>query len=702
MSSTALIFHALASPQPPVRLVFGAEAAEPVTVTATVAGRLSGLRGRVSLSAPAGQRLIFTQAAVSPHPPVRLVLGGSTTPSPAETVTAEITGKLSGLRGRVPVALGSVAQVQGQLSGLRGRIGLIRGHRAHIAGRLSGLRGTVGVRWDVNVDRSLAGATLHICHDAQPVHGQLSVRFEQAHPVHVPLQAAWNDAQPTAASLRTSFDQAQAIAVGVQVPFQEANHHATAPLVAGFEQAQSMYSALHSRFDDALAGGRVVRSDFEEAIRLHSSLHSAFEDASGIAGMARSSFTHGQPVGLWLHGRFDEAMRPLPGRSTAPVVPPVAPPCYVPALPMRLLFAADDYFSSLPARLVFRCPPKPISPVEPKYIIPLLSRYMSVHTLSSYLLPTMEKVVLKGVTIATDDDAYAWSLSGTGPAHLLDQLAPVGGLPPRISVTLDGISFVFAVKVSRTRSFGKWVASVQGTSTTALLTAPYLSVQTWLSDQDATAQQLATAALAFTDVELDWQIPDWLVPAGAWSYQGTPLQAVLRVAESVRAVVSSHPTAERLIVTPRYPHLPWDWATATPDVQMPIAIVTTDSLQPQPHPDYNAVRVIGGAVGGIQSDVVRRWSARDKSAPQVQDNLITDVVAARQRGTVELASSGNKLQHVLTMPLLTGGTQPGILRPGQLIGATDTDGPWRGLVRGVSVSTTLPKVRQQVTVERLA
>jgi hypothetical protein len=100
--------------------------------------------------------------------------------------------------------------------------------------------------------------------------------------------------------------------------------------------------------------------------------------------------------------------------------------------------------------------------------------------------------------------------------------------------------------------------------------------------------------------------------------------------------------------------------------------------------------------------VVRAGSGREKLAPQIQDDLITHADAARMRGGWALAASGNKLLHSISMPMLTGGTRPGILNPGQLLEVDDIDGNWRGLVRGVNVSAAMPKVRQQVTVERVA
>ena len=393
-------------------------------------------------------------------------------------------------------------------------------------------------------------------------------------------------------------------------------------------------------------------------------------------------------------------MKPPAGKSQTKPPEPENPGCYEQLVggPIKLLFCKPWTASTA---LIFACC-KDGTP-QPQFVIPLLPVYMQVHHLTAHLLPSLEPVVLTDVSIAADDDSYCWSLSANGPEHLLDQLAPVGGLPPRLQISIDGMQFVFAVtSTARSRSFDRRRVAVQGISVTALLGNPYMPVQSWLSTSVATAQQLSVQALEFSGVDLAWQIPDWQVPAGAWSFQGTPLQAVLRVAESVNAVVRSHRTAEQLIVAPRYPVLPWEWSAAVPDVQMPADVIVTDELRPDPRAEYNAIYVAGGSVGGVLGHVVRRFSAGDRLAPQIQDDLITQPEAARMRGSWALAASGNKLQHSISMPVLTGGTNPGILNPGQLLEVADTDGTWRGLVRGVSVSASMPKVRQQVTVERLA
>ncbi|MFZ7338402.1 hypothetical protein ACLS0R_19435, partial [Comamonas jiangduensis] len=301
------------------------------------------------------------------------------------------------------------------------------------------------------------------------------------------------------------------------------------------------------------------------------------------------------------------------------------------------------------------------------------------HTLTAHLLPSMEPVQLLNATISTDDDSYCWSLSASGPEHLMEQLAPVSGLPARVRVTIGGIPFVFAVmSTPRTRAFGQHRVQVSGVSATALLADPYMPKQVWMPAAPMMAQQLALQALEYTGVDLDWGITDWLVPAGAYSFQGTPLQAVMRVAESVGAVLRSHRTAEQLIVAPRYPVLPWEWADAEVQVQMPAAVIVTDELRPEPRTESNAVYVTGGPVGGLHGHVVRAGTAGNKLAPQIQDDLITHADAARMRGGWALAASGNKLMQTITMPVLTGGTNPGVLQPGQLLQVDDLDGTWRG------------------------
>lgn len=627
----------------------------------------------------ASTHLVFQQPRHTGGNPVPLVFGaGGQAEVPSYAITAR--GRITGLRGQVRMA--SLLQLQAQ-------------------GRITGLRGNVAVGWHVNVSRPGVAMATDAAQPAQPLRAAVQAVWQQAQRQQSAVQQIWQDAKHVSQQVRSLWQQTQPLR-GMSMDAVQDAAPVRHGVRSGFEQALRRHSAVLDAMQDAQAVRSATLAAFEQAVRLRGALQSRMQQGVPIGGYWLTSFTHGLPVRVDVGGRYQEATKPGPGQWVWPL-PPSPQPCYVPGLPAALVFD-QAYAPGLPAALVFRCGSKKPDPQPAaQYVIPLLRVYMQVHTLTAHLLPSMDPVQLLNATISTDDDSYCWSLSASGPEHLMEQLAPVAGLPARVQVVIDGIPFVFAVmSTPRSRAFGQHRVQVSGVSATALLADPYSPKQVWSPSAAMTAQQIATQALEYTGVDLDWGIADWLVPAGAYSYQGTPLQAVMRVAESVGAVVRSHRTQEQLIIAPRYPVLPWQWGSADVQVQMPAAVIVTDELRPEPRTPYNAIYVTGGPVGGVNAHVVRALDARDKLAPQIQDDLITHADAARMRGSWVLAASGNKLIQSINLPVLTGGTQPGILQPGQLLEVDDLDGTWRGLVRGVSVSAALPKVRQQVTVERVA
>ena len=590
-----------------------------------------------------------------------------------------------------------------RMPGLRARA------RVHVrkdvvgAGRMPGVRCQGVVRYNTDTPRPVVADVKAMAQHAQAVAAGWTSGWQETNALPVGWTSAAQDTTPLQHQFWVAWQEAQKQSVAMLGRFQQAQPLPGAAVQARLQESQGVRVGLQAMAEDAVSTRAGWRVRFEESLRdRRLLLQTSAQDAQGLPHMLTTGAGPAQVLHTSFLARYQQAMKPPAGRSETKPPEPEKPGCYEQLVggPIPLVFCRSWAAS---ADLLFMCCKSAGPEPQPQYVIPLLPVYMQVHHLTAHLLPSLEPVVLTDVTIAADDDSYCWSLSANGPEHLLDQLAPVGGLPQRLQVGIDGMQFVFAVtSTARSRAFDRRRVAVQGISVTAMLGSPYMPKRSWLSTSVATAQQLLVAALEFSGVGLDWQIPDWQVSAGAWSFQGTPLQAVLRMAESVNAVVRSHRTAEQLIVAPRYPVLPWEWGAATPDVQMPAAVIVTDELRPDPRAEYNAIYVAGGSVGGVLGHVVRAGSARDKLAPQIQDDLITHADAARMRGSWVLAASGNKLQRRSSRPVLTGGTSPGILNPGQLLEVADTDGTWRGLVRGVSVSAAMPRVRQQVTVERMA
>lgn len=73
----------------------------------------------------------------------------------------------------------------------------------------------------------------------------------------------------------------------------------------------------------------------------------------------------------------------------------------------------------------------------------------------------------------------------------------------------------------------------------------------------ATRRRGAHGQRRVTGWALDCQIVDWLVPAGAWSRQGTPIDAINDIATAAGGYVQPHATQPALRVLPRYPAASW-------------------------------------------------------------------------------------------------------------------------------------------------
>jgi len=621
--------------------------------------------------------LLFRARLVDGHSPVELVFGGS---EPGQQVAKlQAAGRITGL--------GAALAIRAQVC-------------ASASGRISGLRGKVGASVHINVARPAVGQMPGIYGHADGVCAAANAAFGQATPVLSAAQVRGTHGKSRQSLFLQSWQEGRRVAQMERLRWKAGQSVMSGQLMS-WQEALRLRRASGIEGEQATIAAGVTQQLFEEALRRRHAMTKAFGSGLTAAMSVHTDLRSARALHKAQLARYEDARRPWPGATLAQPGPPNALPCYALASGTSVEMVFEHPRES-DVQLIFSCCKSSPGPLPPRYQIPIQSIYMTIHTLEAELLPGLEPVVLSDVIIASDDDGFGWSFSANGPEHLLDQLAPVGGLPARLRIVVDGIDFVFVVQtLSRKRSFGNHRVAVQGVSMTALLSNPYMPEQTWLNTAPVTAQQLVREALEFTGVELDWKVSDWLVPAGAWSHRGTPLSAVMRVAASIGAVVSSHRTRERLIVAPRFPHLPWKWADATPDVRIPADVIVTDELRPEPRAAYNAV-YISGQVGGILGHVRRAGSAGGSLAPQITDALIAEAVAARQRGEAVLGASGNKLVQSITMPVLSGGTAPGLILPGQLIEVVDTRETWRGLVRASRLNAAMPVVRQQITVVRAA
>ena len=477
-----------------------------------------------------------------------------------------------------------------------------------------------------------------------------------------------------------------------------------------YQAALQLEVSLESRHQEAIRARRniavrwqeaerlptaAVGLQHQEASRLQRGVRSRWQEALQAQAGHRDRYGAALQVDVGRLSRWQAAMYPLPGHSA--IEPPIEPPCYVPST--TLVFREKQKHATT---LIFVCEGHgSTNPGQPPLFIPLLRVYMTTHYMEAVMLPTLERVPLEDVTIEADVGMPHWKLTASGPLGLMD-LFPLNSPPRLVRVTVDGLPWVFAISpAGRSRVPGLRRARITGRSVPALAGATSLAEQIWLNNAPATAQQVVTEALQFTDVGVDWQIPDWLVPAGAWSFKGKPLAAAVRVAEAVGAVLQSHPTEPTLQFLPRYASLPWEWdsASVTPDVSIASAALAADDYEPDEQPSWEAVYVYGTAQG-VGRRIVRGGTAGGILAPQQVDDLITDHVAAVERGRSILGAGGTQALATMSLPILTGGTLPGVLRVNQLLEVVEPAETWRGLVRAVTVRAGPSEVRQSVRVER--
>lgn len=340
-------------------------------------------------------------------------------------------------------------------------------------------------------------------------------------------------------------------------------------------------------------------------------------------------------------------------------------------------------------------------------IIPIRRAYIVINSASLRRVSNNLSLPASAITVSIDSQSVHWSWSATMPLAALPNLerdAP--GQPVELEAEINGVHWRLAVeRQEEDEGFGSAVLRVGGRGVSAELSDPvYPVVQHDNVATPMTARQLADQALTFNGVSLgwtlDWQAADWLIPAGAWLFSGTPLAAVARIAEAAGAYVQPARNTRTLHVLPRYPAKPWEWASTAPDVVIPASATLQRGASHSDKPDYNLV-IVRGLAGGIGVRVRRAGSAGDRPAPMIVDPLITHIDAATGRGLAVLGDTGPKI-----IARYETGVLPavGVIPVGTLLDWTRGAQSQKGLVRALSVSAAANgrdpiRVRQTLEVE---
>ena len=301
------------------------------------------------------------------------------------------------------------------------------------------------------------------------------------------------------------------------------------------------------------------------------------------------------------------------------------------------------------------------------------------------------------MSVNTDMDSWCWSLSATLRREIdLDLVRPSSDAPVEVEANVNGNIWRFIIEsYGDSRQFGQREFTITGRTPSALLTTPYSLPKSLYQGESRTAAQLADEALEYSGFTVDWQLPVWSVPGGAYSVeQQTPMQQLLTIAAAAGGVVHSAMATTTISVIPWYKYMPWEWGGVVVDAVLPTFQNRQTSYQQQPQ--YTGVYTSGTSQGYLC--FIKRVGTDGSEQPQmVSDPLITATEVGLARGKRILADSGTRSTESISVPLLD---NPGLLKPGMVIDVVENGTSWRGQVLSTNISTQRPTVTQSLTVLR--
>lgn len=555
--------------------------------------------------------------------------------------------------------------------------------------------------YDNAVQRGLLASASAGWQQAAPERPQTAMAHRQADQVRAYRGAAWGAATALRRQTGARWQENTRRPRQTRQSWQEATRRPSATASTRWqERDRSKRPALSSLWQEATrVSAGTVRAGWQERGRhARPTFKAPWGEGTRVSVELKAGFTKGRPVEITLTVPWQEGRHAPPGRSTYPQPEPPAPHiCYTPPPGSAVPLLFTDLWTGR-TNLLFRCLDRPRPALV---VVPIKRVYMVINDGGLRRVDGGELPVFS-MSMSLDADSWTWNFSASLPASALADLQPnSSGDPVELEARINGTFFrVINEKISRSRTFGKESVSIGGRGKSALLDAPYAPVMTFGSGEERTAQQLLNEVLTVNGVsigwEVDWNLTDWLVPAGVWAHQGTYISAANAIVGAAGGYVHPHSTDEQLIVLPRYPSAPWEWGSLFPDFELPSAVTVMEGIEWLDKAAYNRVFVSGAGVGGILGRVTRAGTAGDIVAPMVTDALITAAAAARQRGTAILSDTGRQAHVSLKLPVLE---ETGVIVPGKIVRYVDGSEERLGIVRSTAIDWSLPEAWQSIGVE---
>ncbi|MCS6241484.1 hypothetical protein [Shewanella baltica] len=335
-------------------------------------------------------------------------------------------------------------------------------------------------------------------------------------------------------------------------------------------------------------------------------------------------------------------------------------------------------------------------PIEPQ----IRRYYLMQPTITCVRVSDSLPIVITSVSISQSRGQWARSVSLEFSSRIDAQRAH----NELLLITINGYEFyAIAEQPSASKAFGVETHSSTGRSRAAELSSPYRLPISYTNTVLRSLGGIISDLLQNTGwtVELSG-IPDFSVPAGAFSVGNkSPIDAINEAASQLGCMILADDATRKLTLIPRWPTVPWEMATAVPDLTVHDAVITNYSESVSRNPLCDVVW-LRGEQQGISAKVKRTGSAGNIPAADISAQLIVDNQAARIAGTNALADTGDKLNVTLSLPVMVD-LPPAT--PGMLIGIREGADVFKGTCDSWSIRASVSDrgdidIEQSITVIR--
>ncbi|MEN8616995.1 hypothetical protein [Shewanella baltica] len=335
-------------------------------------------------------------------------------------------------------------------------------------------------------------------------------------------------------------------------------------------------------------------------------------------------------------------------------------------------------------------------PIEPQ----IRRYYLMQPTITCVRVSDSLPIVITSVSISQSRGQWARSVSLEFSSRIDAQRAH----NELLLITINGYEFyAIAEQPSASKAFGIETHSSTGRSRAAELSSPYLLPISYTNTVLRSLGGIIGDLLQNTGWTAELSgIPDFSVPAGAFSVGNkSPIDAINEAASQLGCMILADDATRKLTIIPRWPTVPWEMATAVPDLTVHDAVITNYSESVSRNPLCDVVW-LRGEQQGISAKVKRTGSAGNIPAADISAQLIVDNQAARIAGTNALADTGDKLNVTLSLPVMID-LPPAT--PGMLIGIREGAEVFKGTCDSWSIRASVSDrgdidIEQSITVIR--